>query len=425
MDYLDFYGFEYEPFSSAPISRFYFNSAQHSRAMVRLMYAIDTMKGLAVCIGDVGTGKTTLARRMLDNLPEEEYESALLVIIHSNITADWLLNRIARQIGIEDPAPEKLKLLNQLYGRLTELHESGKKAVVLIDEAQMLRSREIMEEFRGMLNLELPESKLITFVFFGLPEMEEHLQLDEPLVQRISVKCTLDSFNLESTEGYIYHRLRLAGAQTKIFTKDAIARLHLHSRGVPRLINTICDNCLFEGYLLKKKEIENDLVDSLAQDLGLIIQRPKPKKRVAKKIPAKVVPVQLPTQVPATVGAPSFETPPQAMPEDEVVETEQQSAKQNNPQQSGESTEVALQAAMENAGLFDETPEPEPEPESEPEQEDQDIDDMFENITSDEPETIVAKPAKKQPSAGQPQAQKPKADDDDDLDALLDSLEDD
>jgi type II secretory pathway predicted ATPase ExeA len=82
MDYLDFFGLTQEPFSMAPVSRFYFNSAQHSRALVRLMYAVDTMKGLAVLIGDIGTGKTTLARRMLDSLPEEEYESALLVIIH-------------------------------------------------------------------------------------------------------------------------------------------------------------------------------------------------------------------------------------------------------------------------------------------------------------------------------------------------------
>ena len=102
---------------------------------------------------------------MLDNLPESEFESALLVIIHSGITADWLLARIARQLGVEDPAPEKLKLLNQLYNKLVDLHENGKKAVVLIDEAQMLESKEIMEEFRGILNLEHPDSKLITFVF--------------------------------------------------------------------------------------------------------------------------------------------------------------------------------------------------------------------------------------------------------------------
>ena len=287
MDYLDFYGLEQEPFSSAPISRFYYNSAQHQRALVRLMYAVDSMKGLAVLIGDLGTGKTTLARRMLDSLPEEEYESALLVIIHSGITADWLLSRIARQLGVEEPAPEKLKLLNQLYSRLVELHEAGKKAVVLIDEAQMLQSKELMEEFRGLLNLELPESKLITFVFFGLPEMEEYLHLDEPLAQRVALKCKLESFNQESTEGYINHRMRLAGAKVALFTPDSAKLIHHYSRGIPRLINTICDNSLFEGYLLKKKTIETDLVQAVATDLGLVT--PRAAKKPARQSPGEVV----------------------------------------------------------------------------------------------------------------------------------------
>ena len=269
MDYLDFYSLEREPFSMAPVSKFYFNSAQHSRALVRLMYAVDTMKGLAVLIGDIGTGKTTLARRMLDSLPEEEYESALLVIIHSGITADWMLERIALQLGVEQPASDKLKLLNQLYRCLMGLHERGKKAVVLIDEAQMLKSKQIMEEFRGLLNLEVPERKLITFVFFGLPEIEENLKLDKPLEQRVALKYRLEPFNEESTNGYVHHRLRLAGSHEKIFDDSAIKLVHHYSRGIPRLINTICDNALFEGYLLKRKTVGGDLLSSVIDDLGL------------------------------------------------------------------------------------------------------------------------------------------------------------
>jgi len=271
MDYLGFYGLEEEPFSQAPNLKFYYNSAQHSRAMLRLMNAVDTMKGLAVLLGEIGAGKTILARRMLDNLPEEDYESALLVIIHSQITADWLLTRIARQLGIENPAPEKLKLLNQLYNRLIELHENKKKAVVLVDEAQMLRSRDIMEEFRGLLNLEM-DGKLITFVLFGLPELDDHLHLDEPLAARVAVKCRLESFNRESTEGYINHRLRMAAAKNQLFTPKALESVNLYSRGIPRLINTICDNCLFEGYLLKQKIVDDTLVKSIVSDLGLIVK---------------------------------------------------------------------------------------------------------------------------------------------------------
>lgn len=269
MNYLDFHKLNEEPFSSAPDIKFYYNSAQHSKALVRLMYAVDSMKGLAILIGDIGTGKTTLARRMLDSLPEEEYESVLLVIIHSGITADWLLKKIAMQLGIEEPSEHKITLLSQLYERLNELYEQHKKAVVLIDEAQMLKSKEMMEEFRGLLNLEAPDRKLITFVFFGLPEIEKNLQLDSPLAHRVALKYKLESFNPESTEAYIKHRLGLAGNKDEIFTPDAIDKIHFFSKGIPRMINIISSNALFEGFLVKAKLIEGKIIDSVVSDLGI------------------------------------------------------------------------------------------------------------------------------------------------------------
>ena len=269
MNYLEFYEMNEEPFSNAPISRFFYNSAPHSKALVRLMYAIDSMKGFSVLIGEIGSGKTTLARKLLDSLSEEEYEASLLVIIHSGIDAQWVLKRVAMQLGVEDPEDEKMALLGQLYRRLVEIYESGRKAVVLIDEAQMLASREVMEEFRGLLNLELPERKLLNIIFFGLPNLEQVLKLDPPLEQRIAVKYSLGSLDVESTEAYIKHRLRLAGAKRMLFTKEAISHIYSQSGGIPRLINTICDNALFEGFILKAKLIDFPLVKNVCKDLGL------------------------------------------------------------------------------------------------------------------------------------------------------------
>src|SRR3990172_1326032 len=131
MDYLEYYKLSEHPFSNVVDSRFYYNSPQQSEAIVKLKYAIDTKKGLAVVIGNIGAGKTTLARRLLEQLDEETYE-----------------------------------------------------AVVLMDEVQMLNSREIMEEFRGLLNMESSEGKMVNFIFFGLPELDQVLSLDEPLKQR-------------------------------------------------------------------------------------------------------------------------------------------------------------------------------------------------------------------------------------------------
>ncbi len=276
MNYLEFYELSQEPFSNAPVSRFYYSSAQHAQALMRLTHAVSGMKGLAVLVGDIGAGKTTLARRMLDSLPEEEYEAALLVIIHSGITAGWILKRIALQLGVENPAEEKLALLSQLYQRLVRIYEHGKKAVVLIDEAQMLATREIMEEFRGLLNLEVPERKLLSFVFFGLPVIEDNLRLDPPLAQRVALKYRLEPLSEDATEAYVRHRLRLAGAPRVPLTQAAMARIHTHTRGTPRLINTICDNALFEGFIARAKNVDERLIDRVARDLGIEAPPPPP-----------------------------------------------------------------------------------------------------------------------------------------------------
>ena len=270
MSYIDFYEINEEAFSNAPVaSKFFYNSAQHSQALTRMMYAADAMKGLAMVVGDIGSGKTTLARRMLDQLPDEDYEAAMLVIIHSAITADWLLRRIATLIGVVDPPHDKATIIGLIYERLKEINAAGKKAIIIVDEAQMLQTREIMEEFRGLLNLEVPDIKLITFIFFGLPEIESYLKLDEPLNQRVAVKYHLKALSLESTESYIKHRLHVAGAKKMLFSKEAVESIFRLTKGIPRLINTLCDNSLFEGYMLKKELIDAALVNNVGKELCL------------------------------------------------------------------------------------------------------------------------------------------------------------
>lgn len=304
MSYLEHYGLSSEPFSNAPVSRFFYNAPQHQQALARLLYAVNSMKGLAVLVGEIGAGKTTLARRLLDSLPEEEYEAALLVIIHSGITASWLLRRIALQIGVENPAQEKLALLSQLYQRLLQIYEQGRKAVVLIDEAQMLETRELMEEFRGLLNLEVPERKLISFVFFGLPEIEKNLKLDPPLAQRVAMRYRLEPFTSESTEAYIKHRMRLAGAARNPFTQGAMEAVHRRSGGTPRVINTLCDNALFEGFLARAPEISAQLIEQIADNLGLEYGAQAPTPVAGEPSPTAPNPVMPVAAAPAPPPAP-------------------------------------------------------------------------------------------------------------------------
>lgn len=269
MSYLDHFGLRHEPFSNAPSERFYFRSPQHERAMIRLLHVIEGMRGLALLSGEIGQGKTTLARRLLENLPEERFEASLLVLIHSGVTGKWLLRRIAALIGVVAPAEEKLDLLEQVYQRLLEIHREGRKTVVLVDEAQMLQSRDVMEEFRGLLNIEVPGQKLINFVFFGLPEVETHIQLDPPLAQRVALRVRLDRLDLDSTRSYVVHRLKLAGAMYNPFTAEAVEGIHRHSGGTPRVINTLCDNALLEAYLDGVRKVDAARLDAVARNLGL------------------------------------------------------------------------------------------------------------------------------------------------------------
>lgn len=270
MDYLEYYSLKEHPFTNVVDNKFYYNSAQVRDALVKLRYAIDTKKGLAVVIGEIGAGKTTLARRLLEELDEDKYEATLLVIIHSSVSSEWLLKKFAIQLGVDNMTSEsKVEMLSQIYKRLLEINESGKTAVLLMDEVQMLKSREIMEEFRGLLNMEVSGGKMINLIFFGLSDLEDVLSLDEPLKQRVAMKITVKPFSEQDTTDYIRHRMKVAGATTEIFTDRAMAEVYRYSAGTPRLINTICDNALLEGFLFKTKIIDEPVIRAVAIDLGL------------------------------------------------------------------------------------------------------------------------------------------------------------
>lgn len=273
MDFLEYYSLREHPFSNVVDNRFYYNCAQHAHALVKLKHAIDSKRGLAVVIGDTGSGKTTLARKLLEELDESLYEAALLVIIHSSVSSNWLLKKFAIQLGLTDVKEEKVELLSQLYRRLHEIHEEGKTAVVLMDEVQMLKSTEIMEEFRGLLNMEMAEGKMINLVFFGLNELDEVLSLDEPLKQRVAIRIRLSAFSEQDTRDYILHRLDVAGSTKEIFTPEAIKEICKYSTGLPRLINTICDNALLEGFLFKSEVIDESIIRTVAVDLGLNFEK--------------------------------------------------------------------------------------------------------------------------------------------------------
>ncbi len=270
MDHLSYYGLNQEPFSIMPLTQFYYHNEQHDQAQMRLTRVIQGMKGLGLLVGDVGTGKSLLARRLLESLPEEEYEVSLLVVLHRDVDSDWLVRRIATQFGIECGNESKVNVIAKLYHRLEELAEAGKKAAILIDEAHMLNNQEVLEEIRGLLNFDFNDQKLLSFVLFGLPELDKTIQLDEPLAHRVAVRNELKNFSKELMLDYIRFRVLNSGSSQQLFSDEALTKIFALTKGNGRRINVICDNALFEGFVRKSSlPLPVDVIESVGADLRL------------------------------------------------------------------------------------------------------------------------------------------------------------
>ena len=270
MDHLAYYGLTEEPFSIVPLTNFYYHNEQHDQAFLRLKRAVEAMKGLAVLVGPIGTGKTLLARRLLEALPESDYECSMLVVLHADVTSEWIIRRIAAQFGVDANEGSKVEVIGRLYEKLNAIAEAGRRAVIIIDEAHMLRDPRVLEEVRGLLNLELAASKLISFVMFGMPELDDCLRGDPALKQRVAVRYELKNLPPEVVVDYVRFRLFHAGTSQIVFSAEALRRIYDISRGNPRLVNVVADNALFEGYIRRAPlPLPAEIVDSVAADLGL------------------------------------------------------------------------------------------------------------------------------------------------------------
>ena len=217
MNYLQYFRLNKEPFGHAPAQDAYFASEAHTRVIDRVVWAVEGMRGLAVVSGDVGHGKTTIARRLVSVLPQANYHTVMVVMVHAGVKPEWLLAHIARQLGVEEISDNKLDLVSRIYDQLEKFYAQNRKVVIVLDEAQMLTGRDMMEELRGLLNLEMPGKKLLSIVLFGLPDVFENLYLDKPLMQRMALRCELVPFQENETKAYLQHRLTLAGANRPYF----------------------------------------------------------------------------------------------------------------------------------------------------------------------------------------------------------------
>jgi len=272
--YNEFFGFKEKPFSLAPNPAYLFLSKTHEEAMAHLIYALSQGEGFAEITGEVGTGKTTLCRALLENL-DENTESAY--IFNPKLDSIQLIKAINDEFAIPSDADNIKDLIDTLNSFLIEKKADGKDIVLLIDEAQNL-SREVLEQLRLLSNLETSQYKLLQIILVGQSELKEMLEsLDlRQLRQRITLSCHLNPLTFRETKEYIIHRLKTAALNhVTDFAPGAIRSIYRYSSGIPRLINIACDRALIVAYGLNQKKITGKIAgDAIGELKGRTFLRP-------------------------------------------------------------------------------------------------------------------------------------------------------
>jgi general secretion pathway protein A len=310
--YTEFYGLDKKPFNMTPDPAFLFLTAQHREALAGLTYAVLERKGFLVLSGMAGLGKTTLLAWVLQKLPCDRVQSS--VILNPLLTREEFLELAMLDFGLTDIPASKAQRLWMLQKYLMQGRKEGMINVLIIDEAHKL-SVELLEEIRLLGNLEYGDEKLLQILLIGQSELDAVLNRPDlwQLKQRISVRLTLGPLSIDSVGNYIQHRWTVAGGKTPLpFTPDAIANIKKCSKGIPRLINSVCDNALTLAFADEAQSITAAHIESAALDLQLIEKPPAPVAAVVKPPataePVKpVVPVKPPalTVTPATAVTPS------------------------------------------------------------------------------------------------------------------------
>lgn len=241
----EFFGLRAKPFGKTPDPSFLYESDQHREALARLEYAVEE-KELALLVGDIGSGKTTLSRALIDRVGDTR---PVILLINPRLTPVQLLRSVAQGLGIE-PARFRNDLLDQIHTRLFALYEEKREPVLMIDEAQLIPSKQTFDEIRLLTNFQLDDQNLLSVILIGQPELETRLDREAyaPLRQRIGLRYRLGPLTLDDTCHYIAHRIEIAGGSRNPFNRAAMEEIHLVSGGIPRLINTLATTALLDAF---------------------------------------------------------------------------------------------------------------------------------------------------------------------------------
>ena len=264
--YLEYYGLTESPFDITPNPRFLFYSAKHREAFNHLLYGIRERKGFVQMTGEVGAGKTTLCRALLEKL-DARYATAL--ILNPVMSAGELMKAVAIEFGLCVNGLDRLDTVGVMNQFLLKQVECGKESVLIIDEAQDLTD-ELLEQVRLLSNLETDNRKLLQIVLLGQPELRARLNNPRlrQLRQRITVRYHLLPLTRDEVIRYVQHRLHVSGGNgTPHFTRPALWRVHHYSQGIPRLVNAVCDKALLAGFVQQTERIDYRTVGRAVREL--------------------------------------------------------------------------------------------------------------------------------------------------------------
>ena len=269
--YKAYYGLTRNPFDISPDPYFYFQTGKHNEALANLYYGVSRRKGFVVVTGEVGTGKTLLLRCLLDIFNRNQI--AFAYIFNPHLTVDQFLHYIVADFGLGRNARSKTEILFTLNHFLIERHRRNAATVLVIDEAHHLSS-EVLEEVRLLTNLETSQQKLLQIILVGQPELDTKLDSMDlrQLKQRVSLRCKLEPLSPEQTAAYIQRRLELSGGKAigdKLFPAQTVAAVYRYSQGIPRLINTICENALLLAYVNQTMSVTKAMVEEASADLRI------------------------------------------------------------------------------------------------------------------------------------------------------------
>jgi general secretion pathway protein A len=279
--YTNFYNLKEKPFEIAPDPRFLYLSGSHREALAHLIYAVRERKGFTVLTGEVGTGKTVLVQALLSKL---DGKTRTAYLFNPKLGPTDFLNYICEDLGLKGLKRYKGQYLNILHSFLLNCYSMNENVILIIDEAQNLDTR-LLEEVRLLTNLETSKSKLLQVILIGQPELDEILGRSEcrQLKQRVSLRFHVQPLGKDETKEYIRHRLKKAGGiDMDLFTPKALDKIYKYSKGIPRVINIVCDNALLIGYATDQQIVGDKIIREVIENLeGPVI---KNKRKRFKKI---------------------------------------------------------------------------------------------------------------------------------------------